>query len=85
MHFDQQNGGNSITSWEERYGTNVYALMDKLGVPKTPTNGNNANATFDGWYMQDENGLRDGSGVKVDENTTLPNRNVTFYAHWKYN
>ena len=84
VHFDQRNGEDSFISREERYGTNVYELMDRLGVPKTPTNGNNVNATFGGWYMQDENGQRDGEGVKVDENTTLPNRNVTFYAYWIY-
>lgn len=84
VYFDQRNGEDSIISREERYGTNVYELMDRLGVPKIPTNGNNVNATFGGWYMQDENGQRDGKGVKVDENTTLPNQDVTFYAYWIY-
>ena len=81
VHF-YLDGGSSTTSWEERYGTNVYALMNKLGVPTNPTK---EGATFGGWYVEEEEGRFDGLGEKVDENSTLPNHNVTYYAHWIYN
>ncbi len=47
-----------------------------LGTLSTPTR---EGYTFDGWYTAPS------GGTKISSSTTVPARNVTYYAHWKIN
>ncbi len=63
----------------QRGGVNNITLIGNKGSKI----GKLLNATrndydFLGWYTDPIDGLR------IDDNTTLPNSDVTYYAHWKY-